>query len=290
VPLRTLRQLIQDRRRLVADKVRITNRLVSALKHYYPQVLDWFEDRDTVVCCDFLTRWPTLKQVKRARRTVLEEFFRGHNIRYTKTIERRIAAIHAAKPLTTDEAVIKPQSLLVGALIAQLRVVLEAIARFSAQIDTLCADIPDYAFFKALPAAGPTFAPRLLAAFGENRERYASAAALQKYSGIAPVTERSGQKSWVHWRYSAPTFLRQTFVEWAAQTPRHSFWAKAYYQQQRRKGASHQAAVRALAFKWIRILYRCWQDRTPYDEARYLSALQQRGSPLIKNYTAVQNP
>ena len=73
----------------------------------------------------------------------------------------------------------------------------------------------------------------------------------------------------------------QTFVEWAASTIRRSFWASAYYHRQRAKGSSHQAAVRALAYKWIRILYRCWQTRIPYDESVYLLALKHRGSPLI---------
>jgi hypothetical protein len=135
--------------------------------------------------------------------------------------------------------------------------------------------------FAALPGAGPALAPRLLAAFGERRERYQSAAEVQKYTGIAPVLERSGQKTWVHWRLQCPTFLRQTFVEWAAQTVPRSFWAGAYYRQQRAKGSSHNAALRALAFKWIRILYRCWQTRTPYDESTYLNALKRRGSPLL---------
>ena len=142
---------------------------------------------------------------------------------------------------------------------------------------------PAFALFQALPGAGPVFASRLLVAFGEQRERYTSAAELQKYAGIAPVTERSGKKSWVHWRLQCPKFLRQTFVEWAAESVRHSFWAQLYYQQHRDKGKSHQAAVRALAFKWIRILYRCWQDRTPYDESVYLQALTRRGSSLIHN-------
>jgi hypothetical protein len=100
--------------------------------------------------------------------------------------------------------------------------------------------------------------------------------------GIAPVTKRSGQSTWIHWRWQAPTFLRQTFVEWAAQTINKSYWAGIFYHRQRAKGCSHQAAVRALAFKWIRILYRCWKTRTPYDETRYLRALQERGSPLLK--------
>jgi hypothetical protein len=70
-------------------------------------------------------------------------------------------------------------------------------------------------------------------------------------------------------------------VEWAAESTRHAFWAQVYYQQQRDKGKAHQAAVRALAFTWIRILSRCWQDRTPYDASVYLQALKRRSAPLL---------
>jgi transposase len=119
-------------------------------------------------------------------------------------------------------------------------------------------------------------------AFGERRQRFPDAASLQKLAGIAPVTERSGKKFWVHWRYACPKFLRQTFVEWVAQTIPRSYWAKAFYQSHRARGARHQAALRALAFKWIRILHRCWRDRVPYDEAKYLLALQKRRAPLLE--------
>ncbi len=279
--MRALMQLVTDRRRLVHDKVRITNRLTNTLKNYFPQALDWFRDKDTVVFCDFLTQWSTLKQVKRARKTTLRRFFSQHNVRYPEIIEQRINAIRSATPLTDDEAIIKPQALLAQALLAQLRVVLNAIASFDDAIAQTTPKIPDYALFQRLPGAGPVMAPRLLVAFGEDRDRYLKADELQMYTGIAPVTERSGKKYWVHWRYRAPTFLRQTFVEWAAETIPRSYWAKAYYQQQRAKGKRHQAALRALAFKWIRILFRCWKDRRPYDESTYLNALKQRGSPLV---------
>jgi hypothetical protein len=78
-------------------------------------------------------------------------------------------------------------------------------------------------------------------------------------------------------------FLRQTFVEWVGQTIPRSSWAKAFDESYRARGGRHQTALRALAFKWIRILYRCWVDRVPYDEARYLAALQQRATPLLKH-------
>jgi transposase len=279
--MRALEQLVQHRRRLVGDKVRITNRLTSTLKNYFPHVLPWFHDKDTAIFCDFLTQWPTLKAVQLARRSTLERFFRNHHVRYADVITQRLDAIKSATPLTTDEGIITPNALLVQALVAQLRVTLQAIEDFDKAIAHRAQSHPDFPLFDALPGAGAVFAPRLLVAFGEQRDRYASADELQRYAGIAPVTERSGNKSWVHWRLQCPKFLRQTFVEWAAESTRHSFWARAYYQQQRDKGASHQAAVRALAFKWIRILFRCWQSRTRYDEAIYLNALKRRGAPLL---------
>lgn len=279
--MRLLQDLVEQRPVLVDDVRRLTNRITNALKQYFPQVLDWFQDKDTLVFCDFLTRWPTLKHAQRARKARLEAFFREHNVRYPHIVDQRIQAIYAASTLTSDTAVIEANRLVVEALVAQLRALLQAVDRFEHEIAKLAPTLPDYALFASFPGAGPTFAPRLLVALGEQRSRYASAARIQQYAGIAPVTERSGNKSWVHWRWQCPKFLRQTFVEWAALSIPHCYWAKAYYEQQRERGASHQSAVRALAFKWIRIVYRCWQDRTPYDEATYLNALKRHGSPLL---------
>ena len=279
--MRTLEQLVEQRRMLVDEVRRITNRLSAALKEYFPQVLDWFKDKDTLVFCDFVSRWPTLKQAQRARKARLCAFFREHNVRYPNIIEKRVQAIIAATPLTTDPSVIGPHSLLVVSLAQQLRVLLQSVERFDAEIAAVAPTLPDYELFAALPGAGPVFAPRLLAAFGEQRERFENANQVQSCVGIAPVTERSGNKCWVHWRLRSPKFVRQTFVEWAALSIPNSYWAHAYYRRQREKGSSHQAALRALAFKWIRILYRCWQTRTPYDEATYLNSLKRRGSPLL---------
>jgi len=281
--MRALAQLVESRRRLVGDKVRLTHRLTSALKNYFPQVLQWFDDKDTPLFCDFLSRWPTRKAAQLARRSTLEVCFREHHVRSADLIATRLQAIKNATALTTDAGIVTPNALLAQALVAQLRVTWRVIADFDKAIAQHAQGHPDLPLFDALPGAGVVFAPRLLVAFGEQRERYTSADALQKYAGIAPVTERSGKKSWVHWRRQCPKFLRQTFIEWAAESIRHSFWAQAYYPQQRDKGKAHQAAVRALAFKWLRILYRCWQDRTPYDESVYLQALKRRSAPLLHN-------
>jgi hypothetical protein len=104
---------------------------------------------------------------------------------------------------------------------------------------------------------------------------------------MAPVTERSGNPCGVHGRLQCPKCLRHTFVEWASESIRHAFWARAYDAQQRAKGSPHQAATRALAFKWIRILSRCWQTNTPDDDSTSLKALARRGSPLIRHVANV---
>jgi transposase len=247
--MRILAELVAQRRALVGDVTRLTNRISAALQQYFPQVLDWFEDKDTLVFCDFVTRWPTLKHAQRARKARLLAFFHEHNVRYPHIVEQRVRAIASATPLTCDRAVIEPNRLLVEALVQQLRVLLPAVERFDREIEALGRTLPDYALFASFPGAGAVFIPRLAAAFGERRERYASADEVQKYCGIAPVTERSGNKCWVHWRLQCPKFQRQTFVEYAGLSIPHRYWAKAYYEQQRARGSSRQAALRALAFK-----------------------------------------
>jgi transposase len=227
--MRSLTTLVEERRSLVDDVTCITNRMVSALKEYYPQALDWFEHRDTLIFCDFLSRWPTLVHVKRARKATLESFFHQHNVRRAYLVEQRIQGIRSATALTEDQAIIYPKQMLVQALVEQLRPLLQSIDRFDAEIETVTKRLPDYDLFAALPGAGHIQAPRLLVAFGEDRDRFKNATEILRYAGIAPVVERSGKKCWVHWRYACSTFLRQTFVEWAGSTISRSYWAGAYY-------------------------------------------------------------
>jgi len=280
--VRALAQLLEYRRKLVQNRVDLTNAISATLKNYYPQVLDWFNEKDTHIFCDFVIQWPSLAQVKRARKKTLIEFFNSHNARYQEVNQRRIDTIKTAVSLTDDAGIIEPNLMLIEILMPQLKRLLDGIKRLDDEIKRRYKLLDDQYLFDSLPGAGPQYAPRLLVAFGSNRDRYQVAAELQQYSGVAPVIEKSGQKSWTHWRYSCPTFLRQTFVEWAGQTVRYSFWARAYYEQQKARGKPHNTIIRSLAFKWIRIIFRCWKDHKPYDESKYLQALKKRNSPLLK--------
>ena len=146
---------------------------------------------------------------------------------------------------------------------------------------------PDAHLFTNLRGAGSALAPRLLCAFGSQRDRWEDAESLASVSGIAPVTEQSGKSRWVHHRFVCAKFLKQTFHEFSQYSIPHSAWANAYYHQQRERGASQHEAIRALAAKWIPILTRCWKERTAYREEIYLEALRRSGSPLIERIEAV---
>ena len=279
--VRVLAQLVEYRRKLVQDRVDLSNRITATLKNYYPQALDWFKEKDTIIFCDFIAKWPSLPDIKKARKQTLLQFFNQHNSRYPAINEKRIVDIKAAQALTDDPGVIEPNKIMIEVLIPQLKLLIEGIERMDKEIKLRYKNQSDRKIFDSFPGAGPQLAPRILVAFGSNRDRYNTATDMQKYAGVAPVTEQSGQKKWTHWRYSCPKFLRQTFVEWAGQSVRYSFWAKAYYEQQMSKGKPHHTIIRSLAFKWIRIAFRCWKTNTPYDESQYLSTLKKRGSPLL---------
>ncbi len=280
--IKQLGELVGFRRKMVQERVDITNRLTDVLKQYYPQPLNWFEKKDSLLFCDFLLKWPDLQALKRARPPTITSFLHKHHARYPDINNRRIKEISLALPLTTDQAIIAPNRLKMQVIVSQLKTMLDVVEKLDKQIKLLYGQHTDSFIYNSLPGAGPCMAPRLLVAMGDDRGRYQSAADIQKYSGIAPVIEASGNQSWTHWRYYCSRFLRQSFVEWAGLTVKYSYWSKAYYVQQISHGKGHNAAIRSLAFKWIRILYKMWKDSKPYDESKYLNALKRQGSPLLK--------
>jgi len=284
---RQIPMLAEQRRNLVDDRTALTNRLTGLLKESFPQALEWAGALSRPQACEFLGRWPSLQSLPGARRSEVRHFYPEQGGRDPAALEQRLVEIRQAVPLTSDPAVLQVSALMVELLAQQLQALLPAIERIEEAIAPLFAAHPDHALWDSFPGAGPVLAPRLLAAFGADRQRYEAAREVQQFSGIAPVTVRSGKSHWVHWRWACPKFLRQTFHEFAAHSRHWSPWARAYYEQQMEAGAGHHAAVRALAFKWIRIFYRCWKDEKPYDEQVYLQALQRHGSPLLKRIQAL---
>jgi transposase len=273
---RTLQFLVEERRKLVHEKTRYSNRLTAHLKMYFPQVLLWFDEIGSNIAAEFLECWPSLEKLQRAKAATIKRFFIDHNSRDPERIAERLEQIRQAVPATTDAAVALSSSTAIVVWAGLLKQVLAAIAIYDQKIAELARAHPDYALMKSFPGAGPALAPRLIAALGSQRERYRIAAEIQTYGGIAPVVASSGKQRWVHWRWACPKFLRQTFHEWAVHSIAQSEWAREYYDRQLAKGKRRNTVIRSLAFKWIRILFRCWKDRKPYDEATYHRALAAR--------------
>lgn len=281
---RSLRLLVEQRRKLVGDHTRWVNRLTQQLKEYFPQALEWFGEIASGSALAFLTHWPTLQRAQRAHKSTLERFFRSHHYSVTRT-QQKIRQIRRATPLTQDPAILEVHPRMVQIWIGQLQLLEKSITALEEEIASHLEKHPDAFIFESFPGAGPALAPRLLVAYGSDRERF-DARRMQCFSGIAPVTEQSGKSRWVHHRFICSKFLKQTFHEFAQYSIPHSIWANAYYHQQREKGSSQHEAIRALAYRWIRILTCCWKNRTAYCEQTYLEALRRRGSPLIKRIEA----
>ena len=271
---RTIQLLCEYRRKVVGDKIALTNRLEATLKGYFPQALDWAGAIDMVQACDFLTKWPSLQAIQKARPASIRKFYMDHSCRRADVIERRLKSIRSAQLLTDDEAVTHASILMVQTTVNALRPVIASIKRFNDDIAEVFQQHPDRELYESFPGAGEVMEPRLLAAMGSDRERFGSADEVQTFSGIAPVTKRSGKIHYVHRRYACPRFIRQTFHEWARLTLKESIWARAYYEHQRSIGKRHNTAIRALAFKWIRIVFRCWKNGILYDELIYLKSLR----------------
>jgi len=275
---RKLDQYCRHRRSLRSLATKTELKLISTLKQYFPLAVNLFADvgLKSEIALNFLSRWPTLEELHRAKAQTVRSFFYAHNSRSQSLIEKRLQLIAQAHPVTDDLALIEPLVLTSKCLVTQLRQFNQAISQFDQKIRELFKSHPDHFLFESLPGAGEQLAPRLFAVFGSNRSRWADATDIQKYSGIAPVVERSGKSLWVHRRLARPMFVCQTFHEFAQQSTHRCSWADQFYRRQRQRGKSHHSAIRALAFKWIRIIYACWKANKPYDESFYVQALEKR--------------
>jgi transposase len=275
---RKLDQYCRNRRNLLDLATQTELKLISTLKQYFPLAIQFFSGvgMKADIALSFLSRWPTLVELQRAKANTVRAFFYAHNSRSQSLIEERLQQIQGAQNVTDDPALIEPFVLTTKCLVGQLRSFKQVLKEFDHRIEQLFKWHPEHFLFESFPGAGKQLGPRLLALFGSDRSRWAHSTDIQKFSGIAPVIERSGKSLWVHRRLSRPKFICQTFHEFAQQSVRHSSWAEQFYRRQRQKGKSHHSAVRALAFKWIRILYACWKANKPYEESRYLQALQRK--------------
>lgn len=278
---RALLRLVEFRRKTVGARGSLTNKLGQILKEYFPQALTWAGELDTIMACDFLTKWPTLEKLQKTKPEKIRKFYTEHGSRSRELNDQRLNQISAAVPLTKDTAVISTSVLMVQTIVGQLRPLFEAIRILDGEIEKVFKKHPDFEIFDSFPGAGDALAPRLQAAVGSDRSRFESPEEIQNYSGISPVTDRSGKTTRVYRRLACSKFVKQSFHEFAGHSLGFCDWARAYYDMQRARGKGHHAAVRAVAYKWIRIIFRCWKDRVPYNNTKYMESLQRKKAPCL---------
>jgi len=276
---RLLGRLVKDRRKAVDLRTSHIEALGASLKEYFPQAIEVLSGNlGSRLACDFLKKWPSFEAFQQAKESTIKRFFYGHNVRSPQAIERGWDRAKMGKALTTDLAIVESGSRLTQMHAQMIETLNSIVEDYDERIQKLFGDHPDAYLFNQLPGAGPAMAPRLLAFFGTDRSRYETAGNVQSLTGVAPVTKSSGKTKAVYMRRACPKFERQTFHEFARLSVLKCQWARNYLDYYTAKGKQYHTIIRALAFKWIRILFRCWKNRNPYNDQKYMATLLKRGS------------
>ena len=286
---RRLQTLVEFEQRWIRRQTALTNQLRARLLLYFPQALALSTDLDGPLVLEFLQRWPSLAAVQRAGSGPLRRVLAAH-CRTSEEVAAHLQTLRQAPPLTTDPAIVEPLAEEVQALVTVLTAGRQRLEQLRRQIEALFAQHPDAPLFQSFDGVGPKLGPRLLAALGTDRARFATAADLLAFGGVAPVTEQSGRHRLVRHRRGCHKPLRHTFHLWARGSLQRSAWAQALFAHGVQRGMKRPALYRLLAYKWGRILFACWQSRTPYDPERYHQALRDHGSWLAATLTPASAP
>jgi transposase len=282
-----LERLTLSRRKQVNARIALTNQLQAALKRYFPQALELLhEDIWRPINLEFLRKWPSAQKLQKVPFARLRAFYHKHGSRSEARWAQRTALIGQLVPLA--EAGVSDE-LEVAALVDQIEVLNSSVLRHDQVTAQLFkAEGAAAERVAALPGAGPILAPRIYVALARHAPNCDDPESLAAAVGVAPVTDQSGKMRKVYRRLRCDNHTRQSFVEWVKESWKHSTWAEAFVRQRQKKGQGFHAIMRALAYKWIRILWRCWRDGVAYHEQTYIERLRQKGSPLVPQLPSPQ--
>lgn len=272
--IRALRALVQGRDELVQAKVRTANQLRELLQSYWPGAAEVFSDVDTLIALNFIERYPTPQAVTRLGPARMAAFCRRHGYSGRRSAQDLLQRLHSAASVELGalETQAKAQvaltlARLLAAVVEQLRLATKELERFVAT----CEDGP---LLMSFPAAGCVRAAQILAELGSRRDRFASAEHLAAQAGVVPVTYASGKKKAVRFRWACNHRLRAALTGLADGSRHVNRWAADIYAKARARGCDHPHATRILARAWLRVIWRAWQDHTPYDAQRHGAAMR----------------
>src|ERR1051326_5170421 len=282
----TLRLICRDESVLIEQRTALVNQLRAALREYFPLALESFEDWTQPFAWAFIRVYPTAEALHKAGKRQWQKFLHTHKLWRSGTAEARLRAWQGGQQLNCSAAVTRAKSLLALSLVNVLQSLQKQIDEYRDQIRAAFKEHPDHDIFGSLPGAKDKLAPRLLAEIGTRREVFPDAQSLSCRAGTSPVSFESGQIRRARIRWACNGFLRHTVHLWARQSRRTCLWAQTYYSAKRAQGQSHASALRCLGKRWLKILWRMWQNRVPYNESVHLESLKTHGSFVAKLLTA----
>jgi transposase len=277
-----LRLLCRDEIQLIGHRTALVNQLRAALREYYPAALEAFDNWVSEAAWAFVQSFPTPQDLVAAGKRKWERFLHAHKLYRPETYAKRLEIFARADQFCGRAPVTRAKSRLALTLAGQLRLLEKQLTQYRQSIEALFAQHPDHDIFGSLPGAGPKIGPRLLGELGNDPARFQTHQSLQCYGGSAPVTKQLGKNRYVSFRRACNKTLRATLHYWADKSREQCAWAQAYYQHKRQHGQSHAAALRCLAQRWVKILWKMWQTHTCYDEALHTRNQVKHGSWVTK--------
>lgn len=270
--VRALRAQVRSRDDLVAERVAVANQLRALLDSFWPGAVAIFADIDSPIALDFLERYSTPGRARSLGEKRLAAFLarcRYSGRRSPKMLLERLrsAPTGLAGPLEEEakgEAVLD--------LVMVLRTLVARIRRLTSAVEHAVAQLPAGQVVMSFPRAGKVNAAQITAELGDDPERFQTEDQLAAEAGVAPVTHASGKSRGVVFRYACNKRLRVAVTTWADNSRHASPWAGHVYAKARARGCDHSHAIRILARAWVRVIWRCWRDGTPYKEARHGAA------------------
>ena len=281
---KALRTVTRTRGDLVDMRVAATNQLCALLDTHWPGAKAIFADVESPIALEFLTRYPTARHAAQLGVKRLTAFSVKHGYSGRRTGAQLLARLRAAPAGTTDETLCEAVRDAVTALVTVLTAVGAALKALNRSVVATLGEHPDAEIFTSLPRSGQINAAQVLAEWGDCRQAYDSPDAIAALAGVTPVTKESGKHRAVHFRWACNKRFRVAITTFADNSRHESEWAAQVYTDACARGLDHPHAIRVLARAWIRIIWRCWNDRTPYHPDRHGNAIrltQSRQTELV---------
>jgi transposase len=280
-----LRQLLQAYDGVLREQRRLGNQFIHLLKAYYPAALRAFSVPHRLITLAFVERFPTPEAARAATLEDLHDFLKAQRYHYLDTKLPQLYSL-LQQPAPTARMYLGMMEH-VNVLIPQLRHLCHSRAQLEKRVLEVFATHPEAGWWKRLPGAGPLTAPRLLAWIGDNRDRFPTPEVLQAIAGTVPVTRRSGKQHSVEFRAACCHPLRSAMDDFARLSVKKSGWASAYYREQRGRGRKSARAYRALANRWLNIIWKLWQTGEVYDENIHVANRSRRGITTMSEQRAI---